>query len=225
LALFLDFDGTLFDTESPDLLAWQELFAEHDVSLSLDLWYRCIGAGADALDVCAHLEELVGRRIVRDEVQARHRGRFLELVARERLRDGVARWLGDADRLGLALAIASSSSRTWVEEHLERLSLLERFRCVRCREDVDRAKPAPDLYISALQGLGVVAEEAVAIEDSPNGLAAAKAAGLYCIAVSNEVTRGLSFHRADMLVDSLAELDLEELLTTVTKRVSREAGK
>src|SRR6266536_3188482 len=187
-ALIFDFDGTLLDTESPDMLAWQAVFEEHRVSLSLDLWYQNIGTASGTFDVYAHLEALTEKPVARDLVHAKYRTRFLELLALEKLRDGVERWLSDAARLGLDLAIASSSPRSWVTGHLEAHGLLERFRTIRCRDDVVHAKPAPDLYLAALEDLGIQADEAIAIEDSPNGSAAAKAAGLYCIAVPNPVT-------------------------------------
>jgi len=219
-ALIFDFDGTLLDTESPDMLAWQAVFEEHQVSLSLDLWYQNIGRAPGTFDVYAHLEALIERPVVRDVVQTRYRTRFLELLALEKLRDGVDRWFSDASRLGLDLAIASSSPRSWVTGHLEAFGLLERFRTIRCRDDVVHAKPAPDLYLSALDGLGLQASEAIAIEDSPNGSVAAKAAGLYVVAVPNAVTRQLRFEKADLVLGSLADLDLSDALARASSQVS-----
>ena len=128
--------------------------------------------------------------------------------------------LAGAGHLGLNLAIASSSPRSWVTGHLEALGLLDRFRTIRCRDDVVHAKPAPDLYLSALAGLGLRADEAIAIEDSPNGSAAAKAAGLYVIAVPNGVTQQLRFDQADLVLPSLADLDLPDALAHASSRVS-----
>ena len=85
-----------------------------------------------------------------------------------------------------------------------------------CTADRDpaRAKPSPTLYLEALDLLGVPAAEAVAFEDSPNGVLAAKAAGVFCVAVPNEVTRdlGLAEAGADLVLDSLADLPPDELL-------------
>jgi HAD superfamily hydrolase (TIGR01509 family) len=215
-ALIFDFDGTLLDTESPDMLAWQYVFEEHRVTLSLDLWYQNIGRAPGTFDVYSHLEALIERPVVRDHIHTRYRTRFLELLALEKLRDGVDHWLADAARLELDLAIASSSPRSWVVGHLEVFGLLDRFRVIRNRDDVAHAKPAPDLYLSALDGLGLRADEAIAIEDSPNGSVAAKAAGLYVVAVPNAVTRNLRFEQADLLLESLAERSLEDVLAGVT---------
>lgn len=214
-ALIFDFDGSILDTESPDLLAWQAVFDEHNVPLPRDRWYQNIGSSGEGYDVCAHLEELVGRRIERELVRGRHRSRLLELIAQEQPRAGVISWLDDAQALGFELAIASSSPRSWVEGHLRTHGLFDRFRALRCRDDVERAKPDPDLFLAAVAAVGVSASEAIAIEDSPNGVTAAKAAGLYCIAVPNAVTGALRFDHADLVLGSLAERSLAEVLTDV----------
>jgi HAD superfamily hydrolase (TIGR01509 family) len=211
-ALIFDFDGTLLDTESPHMVAWQAIFEEHEVTLSLDLWYQHIGLAAGSFDVYAHLEALVARPMSRDEVRARYRARFRELLALERLRDGVEQWLAEAARLGLDLAIASGSPRAWVTEHLTAFGLLDRFKALRCLDDVVHSKPSPEVYLAALDCLGLHADEAIAIEDTPNGSRAAKAAGIYTIAVPNPVTRRLTFEAADLVLDSLADLPLTDAL-------------
>lgn len=81
--------------------------------------------------------------------------------------------------------------------------------------DVKRAKPAPVLYLEALQKLGLAAHEAVAFEDSLNGVRAAKAAGIFTVAVPNAITADLELDEADLVVESLARLPLEELLEHV----------
>jgi HAD superfamily hydrolase (TIGR01509 family) len=125
---------------------------------------------------------------------------------------GVREYVADAKRQGLRLAVASSSSRAWVLGHLERLGLRAQWDAVRTREDVARTKPAPDLYLAAVKALGVAPHETVAFEDSMNGIAAAKDAGLLCVAVPNGLTAGMDLSRADLRLASLAETPLERLL-------------
>jgi HAD superfamily hydrolase (TIGR01509 family) len=120
--------------------------------------------------------------------------------------------LDAAHERGLKLGVASSSTREWVAGHLARLGVLERFECLRCRDDVANVKPEPDLYLAVLDCLGVPASEAIAIEDSPNGVAAAKRAGMRCVAVPNSITAGLDLSEADLTLASLAELTLAQLL-------------
>jgi beta-phosphoglucomutase-like phosphatase (HAD superfamily) len=102
-----------------------------------------------------------------------------------------------------------------VNGHLERLGIRDRFDCIRCRDDVANAKPEPDLYIAVLECLGVAPTEAVAVEDSPNGIAAAKRAGMLCVAVPNRITAGLDLSGADLMLGSLADVTLPELLGRV----------
>ncbi|MEA2644346.1 MAG: hypothetical protein QOG08_1372, partial [Chloroflexota bacterium] len=87
---------------------------------------------------------------------------------------------------------------------------------VRCRDDVNRAKPAPDLYIAVLDCLGVSPSEAFAIEDSPNGVIAAKQAGMLCVAIPNSITAKLDLSQADVVLRSLSDLPLRDLLQRLT---------
>jgi beta-phosphoglucomutase-like phosphatase (HAD superfamily) len=89
---------------------------------------------------------------------------------------------------------------------------------------VESAKPSPDLYLSVLQHLGVPAVEAMAFEDSPNGIAAAKAAGIFCVAVPNRLTEGLDLSRADMCLESLSQISLPELLGLIADRSAEARG-
>lgn len=100
----------------------------------------------------------------------------------------------------------------WLDEHLTRLGLHGRFDALRGRDSVGGvAKPAPDVYLAALDALGVAAGEAVALEDSPHGVAAAKGAGLACVVIPNRVTAGGDFSAADLLVESATALTLDRL--------------
>jgi HAD superfamily hydrolase (TIGR01509 family) len=125
---------------------------------------------------------------------------------------GVVRLLEEATAMGLKVGLASSSTSDWVSGHLARLGILHHFDCMRCRDQVANAKPEPDLYLAVLDCLGVPPSEAIAIEDSPNGVLAAKRAGLRCVAVPNSITAGLDLGQADVLLGSLAEVTLAELL-------------
>ena len=210
--LLFDFDGTVVDTESIDLRSWREVFEEHGVELPLDRFALRIGtlAGPNELD---ELDALLAAPCDRDAVQAARRLREQELLELEPIRPGVRRYLDDARRLGLAVAIVSSSPERWIADGLARLGCADGWACVVSANGVpERAKPAPTLYAEALQKLGVAADEAVAFEDSPNGILAARAAGIFCVAVPNEVTKRLDLSHADLVVESLEDVPLEELL-------------
>jgi HAD superfamily hydrolase (TIGR01509 family) len=212
--LLFDFDGLLVDTESPSRLGWEELYREHGHELPLDQWATLVGTIGAPFDPFAHLEALVGQPLDREELIARRRAREFELIDLEDLRPGVEEYLAEAEQRGLKTAVVSSSSRDWIEPILQRLDRLDHWDTIATADgDPSRAKPQPTLYLEALTALGVGANEAIAFEDSPNGVRAAKRAGLVCVAVPNPVTKTLALDEADIVVDTLAELPFDELLT------------
>jgi HAD superfamily hydrolase (TIGR01509 family) len=210
-ALLFDFDGLVVDTETPSFASWQEVYREHGQELPLERWAAIIGTigGFEPLD---YLEELHGP-IDRQAVKERRYQHELELLEIEGLRPGILAYLDEAQRMGLKKAIVSSSSRRWVDGHLARLEQAEHFdEIVTADLDEERAKPRPTLYLEALERLSLTAGEAVAFEDSPNGVKAAKAAGIFTVAVPNGVTSSLGLDEADLVLDSLAEMPLRKLL-------------
>jgi HAD superfamily hydrolase (TIGR01509 family) len=209
-ALLFDFDGLLLDTEGPCYRAWSEVYERYGHELALADWSAAIGT-VGGFDAAAHLAGLTGAELADDVREARRR-RELDLCELEELRPGVVELLDEADARGLATAIVSSASEDWIRSHLERRAFLDRFgTLVAANGDRRRAKPRPTLYLEALARVGVPAGAAVAFEDSPNGVAAAKAARLLCVAVPNEITRVLDLSEADVVLPSLAEVDLDRL--------------
>ncbi len=217
-ALIFDFDGLILDTENSEFISWQEMYAEHQVQLLLEEWAVCIGSGAETFDVYGRLETLVGRPLPREEIRQRRMQRHIALLAEEVLLPGVEDYLQNAKRLGLKLGVASSSSRKWVAGHLERLGILHYFDYLRCVDEVQRKKPDPELYLAVLTGLNVQADEAIALEDSPNGVRAAQRAGIFCVAVPNIITSQLPLDHADLRLTSMAAMSLEKLLAVVEQR-------
>ncbi len=211
--LLFDFDGLLVDTETPSRLVWEELYREHGHELPHDRWATLIGTIGAPFDPFGHLEELVGRRLDEQALTTRRRAREYELIDLEELRPGVEEYFSDADRLGLRTAVVSSSDNDWIARHLGRLGHLEGLdTIVAANGDAARAKPRPDLYLEALDRLALEPHEGIAFEDSPNGVTAAKAAGLICVAVPNPMTATLALDDADLVVESLADFPLSKLL-------------
>jgi HAD superfamily hydrolase (TIGR01509 family) len=208
-AIIFDFDGLILDTETPILTSWQEAFRERGVELSVDVWQQALGTHG-VVDFLAHLETLTNQEIDREAVESEVRARNRERCRAERVRPGIEDRLTEAREAGLSLAVASSSSREWVEGWLDHHHLRERFDTVCTRDDVDRVKPAPDLLLLAANRMNVRADECLVLEDSPNGLRAAHAAQMRCVVIPNSVTRPLAFPGADLLIES-AERSLVEI--------------
>lgn len=210
-ALVFDFDGLILDTEWPELCSWQEIWERHGATLTLEAWAACIGT-VDGFDAYGKLEEAIGRPVDRERIRRERRARHDELVGLQTLSPGVVAYLDAARELGLATAIASSSTHAWVEGHLARLGLRDRLDVVCGRDDAGSAKPDPAVYRLALQRLGADPGRTLAFEDSPHGISAAKAAGIFCVAVPCSLTAGLDLSGADLRLASLDEIPLRQLL-------------
>jgi HAD superfamily hydrolase (TIGR01509 family) len=124
-----------------------------------------------------------------------------------RARPGVPELISDLRKAGVRLGVATTGRRAWVSPLLSRLFDTDMFATVVTGDDVDHLKPAPDLYLRALAKLGVRATDAMAVEDSPNGLGSALAAGLACLVVPSVYNRNAEFRGAAAVVEEFAPLD------------------
>ncbi|HEU0090497.1 MAG TPA: HAD family hydrolase [Vicinamibacteria bacterium] len=210
-ALILDFDGLILDTESPIFEEWRATFRARGHDLGLDVWQHALGTFG-TYDPCAHLSKLTGEdfdhEALRQEVRARNMVRCEALP----LLPGVAERVQEARASGLKTAVASSSTSAWVEGWLERHGIRSLFDTVCARDHVARVKPAPDVFLLAATRLGVTPERCVVFEDSPNGIRAARAAGMRCVAIPNAVTCALPMEGADLVLTSLGERPLAGIL-------------
>ena len=217
-ALIFDFDGLILDTETPEFHCWQNLYREHGFELPLEQWGSIIGGnGHSDFDVAEHLSHLSQGRLDSASLRARNRLESHNIIMAQGPLPGVMEYLKDAKRLGLKLAIASSSSHSWVDTHARRIGVFDYFDHVIAADDVGlgRTKPNPDLFLTALSRLRVLKEAAIVFEDSPNGVKAANRAGIFVVAVPNSVTSTLTLEGADLVLESLADLSLSQLLDKV----------
>ena len=221
-ALLFDFDGLILDTETPEVDVWKRIYAEYGFPYPVDLWAQNIGRWPhdSGFEPAQHLHRLTQHALDEAALQARHRQESDVLIQRQPMAAGVEEYLTAARRLGMKLGIVSSSSRWWVEGHLARLGLVSRFDCIITSDAVGlhRTKPNPDLYLKALETLGVRPQQAIAFEDSPHGLQAARAAGIFAVAVPNPSTAELDLSQANLRLNSLSDLPLERLLQQVAQR-------
>jgi HAD superfamily hydrolase (TIGR01509 family) len=209
-AVIFDNDGLLLDTEDAWTRAEETLFARRGRVFTLEHKRSLIGsAGADAAKKLEAMLELTGegerlmdelQELVMEEALAgvAPRPGALDLV--ERLRDG-----------NVPIAVASNSRREFVERTLGSAGLLDgRFQAVVSAEDVERPKPAPDIYLEACRLLAAEPSRCAALEDSPTGVAAAVAAGMYVIGVP--YFTGAQLPGCDLLARSLADPEVARAL-------------
>ncbi len=211
-ALILDFDGLMVDTEWPSFLAWQEVYAEHGATLSLAEWAARVGsdAGFDPVETLrARADRPVGDT---EALLADRQRRKVARIAAAPLMPGVADAIAQARALGWPVGIASSSPRDWVGGHLDRLGMRDAVDAIATGDEVPRVKPDPAVFLLVASRLAVPPARCVVCEDSLSGVRAAKAAGMFAIAVPNRVTTVQDFAIADRRLARLAELRLARLL-------------
>ena len=217
-ALIFDFDGLILDTESPEVDMWTQIYTEHGFEFPLDEWGTIIGgSGGSNFDAADHLSHLSQGQLDSVSIRSYHRSGSDAMTLKQQILPGVTDCIKDAKRLGLKLAIASSSEHAWVDMHAKRLGIFDHFDTIICSDDVGvgRTKPNPDLFLLALKQLQVQKNEAIVFEDSPNGIKAANHAGIFVVAVPNPVTSRLNIENANLILKSFSDLSLPELLNKV----------
>ncbi len=204
-------DGLLIDTEPVWRTAQKEVFAEFGVELTEADLLETTGVRID--DVAAAF--LPGARLSPAEIAARITDLVIAYVRRDgEPMPGVPEAIALFERLELRLAIASSSPERLIDAVCARLGLHIDIRCSAL--DEPNGKPAPDVYLAAARRLALSPAQCLAVEDAPAGVVAAKEAGMSCLAVPDPLLAGDSrYHRADLVLRSLTELD-EPVLRTLT---------
>lgn len=208
-AVLFDFDGVLVDTEWAIYDAWHRTFISNGHPLPLEIYTQCIGSDFATWSPKTHLEELTGMSFDWHDLDTKRQEEIVRDLAGEGPMPGAVSLLESLESKGIRRTVVSSSSHFWVDGWLDRLDLVKHFETVVCRGDAERIKPAPDLYLEAVKRLGLPAEECLVIEDSLNGIKAAKAAGLRVWGVPNRVTACLDFSLADRVCGSLEEIAAE----------------
>lgn len=203
-ALVFDFDGLLADSEPLQIQAWEEFLARYDAVLDAGLLDEMFGLRVR--DSSRLVQERLRLPLTPDQVMAERDDIFLELVATTLpLMDGARELIRDLTRFSdLRLALATSGHRRYIDSALPVTGLNEAFEIVVTGDDVERGKPDPEIYSTAARRLGVSASACLALEDAPHGIRSAKAAGMLCLAIPNEMTRSIpGLDAADAVLPSL----------------------
>ena len=211
-AVVLDMDGLLIDTEPVWRAAQSAVFAGIGVTLSERDLIDSTGQPVEELIPVWRRRspgpDLASTELSDDEIADRIIDQVIGYVkARGQPMAGVTAAIALFERYGLRLAIASSSPLRLIDAVCDRLGLA--CIAVRCsaREEV-RGKPAPDVYLTAARRLGVAAAACLALEDSPNGIASARSAGMRCVAVPDPLlAEDPRYREADLVLPSLTGLD------------------
>ncbi len=215
-AIVLDVDGTLVDSERDGhRVAFNRAFEEAGLPDRWDVerYGELLAVTGGERRINAYFEEQGMPEDEREELASRLQARkteiFTEMASQGEIeaRPGVSELLDELEDAGVRLAVATTGTRKWVEPLLDRLFGLERFETIVASDDAPDRKPDPMAHEMALERLGLRASAAPGLEDSANGLRAAKAAGLACVIVVNDYTREQDFDDADLVLDGFGRPD------------------
>jgi HAD superfamily hydrolase (TIGR01509 family) len=211
-AVVFDFDGVIFDSETPEYESHRRIFESCGATLTVDDWCDQVGVwtGDHAQRWHRKLGDLSSAAPTFNDYEIEKRRIFAELLPPDSM-SGIAELLDLLNRAGVPVGIASSSPARWVVPAATRLGIASRIQTIVSADDVASRKPAPDLYLEALKRLGARADRSVAIEDSAPGVAAAVAAGLWTVAIPHALTATHDLRRAHLQVSTAAVLTLEAL--------------
>lgn len=211
-AVILDMDGLLIDSEP----LWEEaeliVFSKLDVPLVAEMTKQTMGLRVDEV-VQYWFIRYPWKDITQKEVEAQIVNKVIELVIEKGTsRKGVNEFIAIFKRKGLPLAIASSSNTDIINAAIGKLGISKDIDIIHSAEHEPYGKPHPAVYITAAEKLGIHPQYCLAFEDSPNGVLAAKAARMKCVAVPDEkLKKDKRFCIADKVVNSLLEFTEENL--------------
>ena len=204
-AIVFDMDGVLTDSEPFYREAINRILAEHGYSLSEDDYKAVLGHGIPETWewMLAHFD----LPYTLDEVMLEY-DQVVERVLRERVKPtpGLQDLLASLKKRGLKMAVASASYSNWVDAVLVKLGVKQYFSVVLSANMVRNGKPHPEIYLTAAEKLGVPPRDCLAVEDSPTGIKAAKAAGMRVVALVTPYTQDMDTSQADARIESLTQL-------------------
>jgi len=173
-----DVDGTLVDTNYLHTLAWSQAFEEIDEWAPMNAIHRLVGMGGDNL-----VPRLLGRE--RPEASEARAARYRSLIGSARPFPGARDLVREAHDRGLRTALATSSPSGELEVLLEKLDISPYLDAVTSADDVDRSKPDPEVFVTAMDAAGLDPLRTIAVGDSVWDIEAARAAGIACVAVES----------------------------------------
>ena len=209
-AVIFDMDGVLTDSEPLICAAAMEMFRERGVAVRPEDFHPFVGTGENRY--LGGVAEKYGVALDIVEAKARTYELYLAMVPK-RLEGfpGAVELVRKCQAAGLACAVASSADRIKIEANLNKIGLPSAtWQAVVTAEDVERRKPDPAIFLLAAQRLGVQPSECTVVEDAVNGIAAAKAAGMRCVAVASTFP-ALQLVQADLIRPSINAVTLQDL--------------
>jgi HAD superfamily hydrolase (TIGR01549 family) len=217
-AVIFDMDGVIIDSEPLHYQVDDLIFRELEISISYE--ERKSFVGIDNRRMWGWIKDNYNLKKSVDELIAlsdRTRNSFFRGLDDLKPIHGAIDLIGELNNRGVKTALASSSSMELIEIILNRLGIIDNFNPVISGDLVKKGKPEPDIFLLTLERIKEEKENCVVIEDSANGVNAAKSAGIFCIAYRNPHSREQDLGNADVIIDDFSDMSCDHINTLLTK--------
>jgi beta-phosphoglucomutase len=216
-AVILDMDGVMVDTEHIQSKAFEEILEEHGITPEKNEHGTVHISGMTTPETWELLKKRHGFNANTDELTRKKRDVVISVIKNGiEPMPGLIHLLDDLSSHRIHIAVATSAQPERAHLALEMLGVVSYFEAIVTAADIKNGKPAPDPYLKAAQLLGIPAEHCVVIEDAEVGVISAKAANMKVVAVPNEYTKRMNFSQADLIANSLNELNYKILTGLMT---------
>ena len=213
-AVIFDMDGVIVDSEPLHRKAYQRMFFDFELEVSNELYESFTGQSTQA--ICEILCNLFNLNY-KVELLVNRKRKYFELLFDEddelSLIEGVLDLIKDYYKSGLNLILASSASKQNINRIFKRFDLDSYFKCKLSGADLKASKPHPEIFIKATEASGFLKENCLVIEDSTNGISAAKSAGLFCVGFNSANSKNQNYTNADMIIESFKEIKYSKIIT------------
>ena len=211
-AVIFDMDGVIIDSEPLHKKAYRKMFNEFDLNVSEDLYASFTGMAT--LPICKKLCEVFSLNFEPQDLVNRKRYYFKELFDQSetlQLIDGVWDLIQHYNQNGIVLILASSASMPNINRIFKKFNLESYFKARISGADLKESKPHPEIFEIAAKLSGFKKEECIVIEDATNGINAAKAAGIFCVAFDGNPSKNQDFSKADIVIQNFDALRFDKL--------------
>lgn len=214
-AVLFDMDGVIVDTEPLHRKAYHQMFKDVNIEVDEDLYSSF--TGQSTTNICKRLVDRFGLSQTPEDLVALKRKSYKNYFENDGLEliDGVLERIKDYHANGVNLVLASSASMTGINQIFERFDLNQYFSAKFSGADLEKSKPHPEIFLKAAASTGFDKSECMVIEDSTNGIKAAKAAGIYCVAFKSPHSKHQDYHLADKVISSFKEISYTKIVDAI----------
>ena len=211
-AVIFDMDGVIIDSEPMHNKAYHDMFDEVGISVSTEFYESC--TGQSTINICKRLCDHFNLKQSPETLVAlkrKHYKRFFESNSDLGLIDGVLDLIKDYHNNDLTLVLASSAAMTSINQIFERFDLNQYFVEKLSGGDLKQSKPHPEIFIRAAEATGFNIRECIVIEDSTNGIKAAKAANIYCVGFDSFHSKNQDYSKANLVVKDFNDISFDKI--------------